>query len=230
MTDSKETPLADYFGSNEDIADIQCRPVLPSDFEQVAFITGLMLDGAFGEWFGTGGVAAQEVIKSNLANRLRHDCMWVMTEGRVVIGVIDLETQETRRLNGSPLLRALTSELGLTDEIEKTGLLPIVVHEPAPDEAHQPIVAILPGSRGEGRGRIMIMHGSFWARAQGKYWMTTWLPEDNPFKAVYERRGYFVERTLDLHEYVGGHRWLLLKRPISPKAYKQLEEKNNDPD
>lgn len=220
-----EKQMLDYFGTNEDILDIQCRPALPGDFTQIAYLTGGMLDSTFGETFGPGGKQAVDILLKSLKTRLRNDCTWVLTEGETIIGVIDLETLETRRLNGQSMIRFLISDLELTDKVEQAGLLPVVLHEPAPDESHQSIVAILQGSRGEGRGTLLLMHGAFWSRAQGKSWMTTWLPENDAFRPVYERRGYYVDRSMDIQSRTGKEAWVLLRRPISSAAYKIIRER-----
>ena len=96
------------------------------------------------------------------------------------------------------------------------------------DIAHQALVALLPGSRGEGRGTLLLMHGAFWSRAQGKDWMTTWLPSDDPVRAVYERRGYFVEREVVARRSQGAETWLLLKRAISSKAHRILRIRSSE--
>jgi GNAT superfamily N-acetyltransferase len=156
--------------------------------------------------------------------RLRNDCTWVMTEGDTVIGMVDLETQETRKLNGPPLPRILADSIGVSDKVREAGLMTLMEHEPGGDEAHQSLVALLPGSRGEGRGTVLLMHGAFWARAQGKNWITTWLPADDPFFTVYERRGFFVEREVGPE----GGKWLFLKKPITSAAHKILRQKQRE--
>ena len=227
MDESGKNPV-DYLGDDEDIFDIRCRPSKPSDAEQVAFLISSLLDNVFADAFGPGGQKSQDILANALKNRLRHDCMWVMTEGETIIGVIDLESVETRRLNGHPLTRSLVAGLEINEKIESAGLLPILMHESAPDEAHQAIASILPGSRGEGRGTLLLMHAAFWSRAQGKSWMTTWLPEDNAFRPVYDRRGYFEERRVATN--LAGEKiaWSFLKRPISASAYKILRKKEKE--
>ncbi len=212
----------DPFGDDEGILDIHCRPAVRDDFAQIAKLATGLLDRVFGPALGEVGEQGAEIIKSALNVRLRHDCTWVMTEGDTVIGMADLETVETRKLNGPPITRILVDSVGLTDKVRRIGLLPLLVHEPAPDEAHQSIVALLPGSRGEGRGTLLLMHGAFWARAQGKDWITTWLPADEPFLPVYERRGFFVDQEVDTEN---NSRWLFLKKPISSAAHKVLRQK-----
>jgi GNAT superfamily N-acetyltransferase len=148
-----------------------------------------------------------------------------MIEGDTVIGMIDLETSETRRLNGISLPRTVAMALDLLENVEEAGLLPLLVHEPSPDEVHQSLVALLPGSRGEGRGTLLLMHGAFWARAQGKNWMTAWVRRDDGYLPVYERRGYYVDRQVEARGSEGGETWLLMRRPISSTGYRSLRER-----
>jgi GNAT superfamily N-acetyltransferase len=227
MNDDINRRPPDPFGDDEGILDIQCRPAVPDDLPQIAFLGASLLDRVFNPVVGHQGQRAIDLALSALKARIRFDCTWVMHEGETVIGILDIETLETRRLNGFPLARALANSLGITEKVENAGLLPLLLYEPAPDEAYQALVALLPGSRGEGRGPLLLMHGNFWARAQGKDWMTTWLPATDTFIPVYKKRGYFVEMEVDTNtEEVD--KWLLLKRPISPKAYKamRIAEKN----
>ncbi len=222
MTPDTQKRPPDPFGDDEDILDIQCRPALPNDLSQVAFLAAGLLDKLFGPTVGYGKEDVQEIILRVIRSRLRYDCTWVMHEGDKVIGMIDLETVETRRLNGSPIARAAAGTLDVMDKVEDAGLLPLLVHEPAPDEAHQALVALLKGSRGEGRGTLLLMHGAFWTRAQGKDWMTAWLREDDGVLPVYEHRGYLVEKEVSARGSDGPEKWLLLKKPISSKAHKFL--------
>ncbi|HDS30558.1 MAG TPA: GNAT family N-acetyltransferase [Firmicutes bacterium] len=214
----------DPFGDDEGILDIQCRPALPKDHEQIALLAAGLLDRVFGDSIGHHGSQVHEAILHNLQMRLRNDCTWVMLEGETVIGMIDLETAETRRLNGVSIPRAVADSLGLLEKVEHAGLLPLLVHEPAPDEAHQPLVALLPGSRGEGRGTLLLMHGVFWAKAQGKNWMTAWIRMDDGYFPVYKRRGYYIEKEVEAHGDEKTEKWLLLKRPISSMGYKSLRD------
>ena len=225
--DSKKRP-PDPFGDDEGVLDIRCRPALTDDLPQVAFLAAGLLNRIFGQTMGPAGWEIQEILQDALKTRLRFDCTWVMLEGNTVIGMIDLETVETRRLNGIPLPRALANELDLMEKIEGAGLLPLLVHEPAPDEVHQALVALLPGSRGEGRGTLLLMHGAFWARAQGKDWMTAWARKEDGFLPVYERRGYFVEKEVVTEGSDGSEKWVLLKRPISSPAHKILRMKEKE--
>ena len=227
MTLDQNKRPPDPFGDDEDIFDINCRPATKADLGQVAFLALGLLNKLFGDMIGAIDTNAQEIVESSLRNRLRLDSTWVMTEGKTVIGAIDLETVETRKLNGLAIPRVLAERLGLTEKIAEAGLLPLLVHEPEPDECHQPIVALLSGSRGEGRGTLLLMHGAFWAKAQGKHWTTTWLPEDDPGYQVYKRRGYFVEKELESSSPTPGQKWLFLKRPISSQAHKILRTKGN---
>jgi GNAT superfamily N-acetyltransferase len=216
----------DPFGDDEGILDIDVRPVRRDEFQQIAALAVGLLDRVFGPIVGKLGEQAIEVVRSALNVRLRNDCTWVMTEGDTVIGMVDLETQETRKLNGPPLPRILADSIGVADKVRQAGLLSLLEHEPDLDEAHQALVALLPGSRGEGRGTVLLMHGAFWARAQGKNWITTWLPSDDPFFAVYERRGFFIEREVGPE----GRKWLCLKKPITSAAHKIMRQKNREID
>jgi GNAT superfamily N-acetyltransferase len=223
MSTQPET-IHDYFGDDEDVFDIQVRPAQPADLPQVANLAADLLGKVFGPIVGASGSSAVDILLASLRSRLRHDCMWVMTEGQIIIGVVDIETVETRRLNGFGLPRVVAASMELTDIIRRAGLMPLLMHEPDPNEAHQSLVALLPGSRGEGRGTLLLMHGAFWAKAQGKDWITTWLSADDPARSVYERRGYTVDREI---ESIGAHgplRWVLLRRPISTKAYKMKKQ------
>ena len=223
----KSRPLTrppDPFGDDEGIFDIHCRPSVEQDFPQIAFLAVGLLEKLFGPTVGQGGKEAQDIVQSALNVRLRLDSTWVMSEGETVIGMIDLETTETRRLNGPPIPRMLSDSLGYTDKVREVGLLPLLVHEPAKDEAHQSLVALLPGSRGEGRGTLLLMHGAFWARAQGKNWMTTWLPADDAVRQVYERRNFFIEQEIEADGPDGPQKWLFLKKPISSFGHKILRQ------
>ena len=215
----------DPFGDDEGVLDIHCRPASKADFGQIAALAVGLLDRVFAVTVGDAGEQGAEIVKSALNVRLRLDCTWVMTEGETIIGMIDLETTETRKLNGPAFPRILVDSLGYTERVRDAGLLPLLVHEPMKDEAHQSIVALRPGSRGEGRGTLLLMHGAFWARAQGKNWMTAWLPADEPFLPVYERRGYQVEQEV---EGVNSDRWLFLKKPISSIAHKILRQREKE--
>jgi len=214
----------DPFGDDEGILDIEVRPARRQEFPQIAALAVGLLERVFGPIVGELGEQAIEVVRSALNVRLRNDCTWVMTEGDTVIGMVDLETQETRKLNGPPLPRILADSTGVADKVRQAGLLALLEHEPDSDEAHQSLVALLPGSRGEGRGTVLLMHGAFWARAQGKNWITTWLPADDPFYTVYERRGFFIEREVGPE----GHKWLCLKKPITSAAHKIMRQKNRE--
>lgn len=225
MNSEKQKRPPDPFGDDEGILDIHCRPALPQDIPQIASLVVDLLNKLFGPTVGDGGREALDVVQSALRVRLRHDCTWVMIEGDTVIGVIDVETTETRRLNGPPLPRILSDSLGYTERVRDAGLLPLLLHEPASDEAHQPIVSLLAGSRGEGRGTLLLMHGAFWARAQGKNWITTWLPAADPVLQVYERRGYFVEQEVESTGAAGSQKWLFLKKPISSLSYKIMRQR-----
>jgi GNAT superfamily N-acetyltransferase len=214
--------MPDYFGDDEDVLDIQCRPALPVDLPQVAGLASDLLGKVFGPILGASGRNATEICLSALKSRLRHDCIWVMTEGKTIIGMIDIETIETRRLNGFGLPRVVVAGMDLTENTREAGLMPLLMYEPEPADAHQSLVALLPGSRGEGRGTLLLMHGAFWAKAQGKDWMTTWLRADDPVRSVYERRGYAVSREVESKGAQGPIKWDLLRKPISTKAYKTL--------
>jgi GNAT superfamily N-acetyltransferase len=208
----------DYFGDDEDVLDIQCRPALPVDMPQVALLAAGLLEKVFGPMVGASSKNAPDILLAALQSRLRHDCTWVMHEGQTIVGMIDLETAETRRLNGPSLPRVLAGAMDLTEKIRDTGLLPLLMHEPDSSEAHQSLVALLPGSRGEGRGTLLLMHGAFWSKAQGKDWITTWLRADDPVRSVYERRGYIVQDEITSNVAQGNVKWVLLRRPISAKA------------
>jgi len=225
MNPAYDTRPPDPFGDDEDILDISCRPAMPDDFQQVAFLAVGMLEKLFGPTIGPGGTAALDTVHAALKNRLRTDSTWVMVEGETIIGMIDLETSETRKLNGHPIPRILTDALGYSEKVGELGLLPLLVYEPTPDEAHQSLVALLPGSRGEGRGTLLLMHGAFWAKAQGKNWMTTWLPADEPSRQVYERRRYYVDGELTTKGPDGDQDWVFLRKPISSQAHKILRMK-----
>jgi hypothetical protein len=212
--------MHDYFGDNEDVIDLQCRPARPDDLEQVAILGATLLEKVFGPIIGVKGSTAPGIILSALKSRLRFDCTWVMVEGEKIVGMIDIETSETRKLNGLPLPRIVAASMNLTEKIRDTGLLPLLMHEPKPEEAHQSLVAILPGSRAEGRGTLLLMHGALWAKAQGKDWLTTWLRADDPVRFVYLRRGYAVDREVVSQSDQGVFGWALMKRPISPKAHR----------
>ena len=217
----KRTP--DYFGDDDDdVLDIGCRPALPSDLPQVAFLAAEFLESVFGPIVGASASDAVEFLLPILKSRLRHDCTWVIHEGNKVAGMIDIETTEIRRLNGLPIPRSIAAAMNLTERVRAAGLLPLLMHEPENNEAHQSLVAILPGSRAEGRGTLLLMHGAFWAKAQGKDWMTTWLDADDPVISVYKRRGYFATQEVRSVTPEGEHTWVLLKRPISPKALKAI--------
>jgi GNAT superfamily N-acetyltransferase len=220
MTNTNTSGIPDYFGDNEGVLDIQCRPALPPDFPQVAALSAGLLETLFGPILDISKPEAPDIILDALRSRLRHDCTWVMHEGSTVVGTMIIETVETGRLNGPPVPKLLAEKLGLTERICEVGLLPLMMHEPAQDEAHQSLVALLPGSRGEGRGTLLLMHGAFWAKAQGKDWMTAWLREDDPGMAVYLRRGYQVDRQLTTQGPAESATWILLRRPLSSKAYK----------
>jgi GNAT superfamily N-acetyltransferase len=215
----------DPFGDDEGVLDIECRPALQPDLAQIAVLAVNLLDKVFGEIIGKAEMQTPDTLKPALQVRLRNDCTWVMNEGEIVIGMIDLETTETRRINGPPIPRILTDLLGYTTKVREVGLMPLLEHRPEPDEAHQTLVALLPGSRGEGRGTLLLMHGAFWARAQGKNWLTTWLPADEPFLPVYKRRGYFIEQETEIKTPNGVQKWLFLKKPISSYAHKVLRQK-----
>lgn len=228
MTEELTKRPPDPFGDDEGILDIDVRPARREEFPQIAALAVGLLDRVFGPTVGELGEKSIEVVRSALNVRLRNDCTWVMTEGDTVIGMVDIETQETRKLNGPPLPRILADSIGVTDRVRDAGLLPLLEHEPGADEAHQSLVALLPGSRGEGRGTLLLMHGAFWARAQGKNWITTWLPANDPFYPVYHRRGFFIEQEVGPE---GGQKWLCLKKPISSLAHKiirQKEKQNKD--
>jgi len=226
MTFDQNKRPPDPFGDDEDILDINCRPATPDDLPQVAFLALGLLNKLFSQAFASGDHQTQDIIEASLKCRLRLDSTWVMTEGETVIGMIDLETLETRKLNGLPIPRIIVDHLDLTEKVSEAGLLPLLVHEPSFDECHKPLVALLPGSRGEGRGTLLLMHGAFWAKAQGKHWMTSWLPQDDPGFQVYTRRGYTVERELVSKPPFGDANWVFLKRPISSQAHKILRMKN----
>jgi len=220
----------DPFGDDEGVLDITCRPAGNDDLPQVAFLAVGLLDRLFGDSFAQGSQGAVDITLANLRTRLRLDSTWVMSEGETIIGMIDLETSETRKLNGLPIPRVLSDSLGITEMVTEAGLLPLLVHEPAPDEAHQSLVALLPGSRGEGRGTLLLMHGAFWARAQGKNWMTCWLPDDDPGRAIYSKRGYTVMDELDAKSPSGSQKWVFLKKPISSHAHKILRQESSKGD
>jgi len=226
MTSEKKTRPPDPFGDDEGVLDINCRPAQDPDIPQIAFLAVEFLERLFGTTIGEGGQHALDLVRSALKVRLRHDSTWVMTEGDMVIGMIDLETSETRKLNGPPIPRILSDALGYTEKVREAGLLPLMVHEPAKDEAHQSFVSLRSGSRGEGRGTLLLMHGAFWARAQGKNWMTLWIPADDPALQVYERRKYIVEREFKPEGNALQQRWLFLRKPISSQAYKILRQKS----
>lgn len=221
MVPKPANKIPDYFGDDEeDVLDIQCRPARSNDFPQVAFLTVKLLDKLFSPIIGPTSNDPEKLILNALQARLRHDCTWVMTEGDKIIGVLEAETVETRLFNGLPLPRILAGALNLVEKIRDAGLLPILMHEPEPEDAHLSIVSMLPGSRGEGRGTLLLMHGAFWAKAQGKDWITTWLKADDPARFVYDRRGYFIESELDSEGPHGTIKWVFLKKPISSKAHK----------
>jgi GNAT superfamily N-acetyltransferase len=222
MAEQPHRRTPDYFGDDEDVLDIQCRPARPDDLPQVASLAAGLLEKVFGPMVGVSGENAADILQAALKSWLRHDCTWVMSEGDKVVGMIDIETVETRKLNGMPLPRVLASALDITDKIREMGLLPLLMHEPEPDEAHQSIVALLPGSRAEGRGTLLLMHGAFWAKAQGKDWLTTWLQADDGARYVYERRGYLVNREVISNTAQGDVNWVLLKRAISQKAQRSV--------
>ena len=228
MTKNNILKYPDPFGDDEGVLDIHCSPATRDDLAQVAFLALGLLNKIFGDTFGQADQDAFSEVESTLQQRLRNDSTWVMREGETVIGMIDLLTTETLRLNGLPIPRIAVTKLGLTEKVREANLLPLLLHEPEADEVHQSLVALLPGSRGEGRGTLLLMHGAFWARAQGKHWMTAWLPSDDPGLAIYERRGYQVMQEL-ISEIDGGIRkWFLLKRPISPQAHKILRMKEKE--
>jgi GNAT superfamily N-acetyltransferase len=230
MNPAHDTRPPDPFGDDEDILDISCRPAVPGDFPQVAFLAVGLLENMFGTTIGHGGSEALDTVQSALKKRLRIDSTWVMTEGKTIIGMIDIETLETRKLNGHPIARILSDALGYSEKVGEAGLLPLLVYEPKPDEAHQSLVALLPGSRGEGRGTLLLMHGAFWAKAQGKNWMTTWLPADEPARQVYEHRGYYVDDELTVENPDGKQTWVLLRKPISSPAHKSLRQMKKESD
>jgi GNAT superfamily N-acetyltransferase len=214
----------DPFGDDEGILDIHCRPALDEDLPQVASLALGLLDQVFGETIARASGEAERILADTLGARLRHDCTWVMHEGEQVIGMIDLETAETRKLNGPSLAQVLVASLDLAERVAKAGLLPMLVYEPGATDAHQALVALLPGSRGEGRGTLLLMHGAFWARAQGKDWVTAWLRAGDPVLPVYERRGYFVDREFEARGAHGLEDWWLLRRPLSTRAHSMLEK------
>lgn len=224
MMKNNSIQYPDPFG-DDDVFDIYCGPATKGDLSQIAFLALGLLNKVFGYEFGQADQATYEEVQVVLQNRLRLDSTWVMHEDETVIGVIDLLTSETLKLNGLSIPRVVVTKMGLTEKIQEAGLLPLLVHEPEPDEAHQSIVALLPGSRGEGRGTLLLMHGAFWSRAQGKNWMTVWLPSDDPGLPIYERRGYRVVQELESHVEDTPRKWLFLRRPISPMAYKELRMK-----
>lgn len=225
MTKNNKPAYPDSFGEDEDIFDIDCSPATKSDLSQVAFLAIGLLHKVFGDMFGQADQAAFDEAESILRNRLRLDSTWVMREGETVIGMIDLLTTETLKLNGLPIPRVVVTKMGLTEKIQEANLLPLLLHEPEHDEVHQSLVALLPGSRSEGRGTLLLMHGAFWTRAQGKHWMTTWLPSDDPVLPIYDRRGYHVVQEIVSEANGITRKWLLLKRPISPQAHKILRMK-----
>ncbi len=230
MNAGYDTRPPDPFGDDEDILDISCRPALPGDFQQVAFLAVGLLEKLFGPTFGHGGDETLDTVLTALKNRLRYDSTWVMTEGETIIGMIDIETLETRKLNGHPIPRILSDALGYSEKVGEVGLLPLLVHEPKPDEAHQSLIALRPGSHGEGRGTLLLMHGAFWAKAQGKDWMTTWLPADEPARQVYERRSYYVDDELTVENPDGKQTWVFLRKPISSQAHKVLRQMKKESD
>ena len=180
--------------------DIQVRPALPADFPQVASLAAGLLEKIFGPMVRVSDGNSSEILLAALKSRLRHDCTWVMSEGDKIMGMIDIETVETRKLNGLPLPRVLASALDITEKIREMGLLPLLMHEPAPDEAHQPVIALLPGSRAEGRGTLLLMHGAFWAKAQGKDWLTTWLRADDGVRSHFTETRIFCRQRSGFHD------------------------------
>jgi GNAT superfamily N-acetyltransferase len=228
MTETSGNKYPDPFGDDEGILDIHCSPATRDDLPQIVFLAVGLLNRIFGDFFGQAGQTTFDEVHAALQHRLRLDSTWVMREGETVIGMIDLLTSETIRLNGLPIPRVAVNKMGLADQIREANLLPLLLHEPEPDEVHQSLVALLPGSRGEGRGTLLLMFGAFWARAQGKHWITAWLPEDDPGMGVYERRGYAIVRELDAYGEDKSQKWLFMKKPISSYAHKVLRMKNKE--
>ncbi|MCX6644859.1 MAG: GNAT family N-acetyltransferase [bacterium] len=228
MTKNNGLLYPDPFGDNEGLLDIQCRPATKDDLSQIAILALGLLNKIFADSFGLADQAALDEVQSALRQRLRLDSTWVMREGETVIGMIDLLTSETLRLNGLPIPRVAAAKMGVMEKIRDANLLPLMLHEPGQDEVHQSLVALLPGSRGEGRGTLLLMHGAFWAMAQGKNWMTAWLPSDDPGLAIYERRGYEISQELISETEQGSRKWFLLRHPISAQAHKILRMKSKE--
>ena len=215
--------IRDYFGDDEEVLDIVCRPAVRDDLPAVAMLAAETLNRTFSPLLGVQESKLDEILLKALESRLRHDCTWVMEDEGKVIGTIDLETVETRRLNGPSLARVLAGALELTEKIRELGLMPLLMHEPEENEAHMALVSLLPGSRGEGRGTLLLMHGALWAKAQGKDTMTTWFRLDDPFILVYERRGFTVVREVEVRGVEGPEKWGMLARGILPRKHKKAK-------